>query len=40
MQGIGVIAPAEKLKTDRGAWIVPLGPSGATLHVKAQQDAK
>ncbi|HEY1579220.1 MAG TPA: DUF5695 domain-containing protein [Terracidiphilus sp.] len=40
IQGIGVIAPAEKLKTDRGAWIVPLGPSAATLHVKAQQDAK
>jgi hypothetical protein len=30
--GIGHLVPKETFAIQRGAWVVPLGPSGATLH--------
>lgn len=38
--GVGAIVPAEELKTDRGAWIVPLGSSGATVLLKCRRNRK
>jgi len=32
VDGVGKIELAEKLATERGAWVVPLGSSGGTLH--------
>lgn len=40
IDGVGAIVPEEKLATDRGAFAVPLGPSGATLHFKSQQESQ
>jgi hypothetical protein len=34
VQGMGKFSPEEKLATERGAWVVPLGASGASLHLK------
>lgn len=40
IHGVGAIIPEEKFKIDRGAWMVPLGPSGATLHLKPQRGSQ
>lgn len=36
IDGLGAVAPREMLANLRGAWVVPLGPSGGTLHLTRQ----
>jgi hypothetical protein len=36
INGIGAFVPKEAFEIRRGAWVVPLGQSGATLHFHVQ----
>ncbi len=37
VDGVGAIAPLEKLAMERGAWVVPLGASSVVIHLGAQR---